>query len=165
MYSHIIFLHKHWKIKKAMLGIIIPAWFFGGRSWIWTSEGLRRQIYSLLPLTRLGYSPMMVEPPGIGPGTHRSSVYRSTNWAKVPWGARADLNRQLPEPQSGALPIELPTPSGAQSGIWTHTPLRHQCLRLACLPFHHLCIWRSGSGSNAQAQIVRRLLSREVPYR
>ena len=118
-------------LPHACDGIVI----FGGRSWIWTSEGLRRQIYSLLPLTRLGYSPIMVEPPGIGPGAHRSSVYRSTNWAKVPWGCKVGL-----EPTTTRATIWCSANWATCTKWCTERDLNpqvlygHKNLNLACLP-------------------------------
>ena len=61
---------------------------------------------------------------------------------------------------------------GAQSGARTRMPVGHQFLKLACLPFQHLCMWRSESGSRREASprgkrsntFLCRLLSGEVPY-
>ena len=51
-----------------------------------------------------------------------------------------------------------------RAGVEPARLFRHQSLSLACLPFHHLRVWRSESDSNAQALGQRRLLSGEVPY-
>ena len=63
----------------------------GGRRWIRTTEGISRQIYSLLPLAA------------------RASVRRLLRFDLVPryssW--RWDLNPRPPDYKSGALPVEL----------------------------------------------------------
>src|SRR5215475_15461521 len=60
----------------------------GGGRWIRTTEGISRQIYSLLPLATRAFLQIFVE-------------------AKVCWSWRWDSNPRPPDYKSGALPVEL----------------------------------------------------------